>query len=129
MDDACRGCGNDIVHDLRESKTRYMFADLEARFRSKQHGRCIKIGAVAGVVALFIMVALMFTSMGSNSEPDRPVSAAVQRAHDRAENESLKRWVVLVAGVTGSVAAATMGAATAVLARRRKFPYLDEYDG
>lgn len=129
MDDCCRNCGNEIVHDLRESRTRYMFRDLEARWQSKQHGRFIKAGAIAGVITLVLMIALMSTCMNSQPQPDRSrVSVATQRVRDRADARTTWGWMKIVGGVTFCVAFGVMTGATAIFGRRRRFPYVDEYE-
>lgn len=50
----CDACGNEVVQDLRSSTARKMLYETEARWMRARQARCVAGGAVLGVVLYFL---------------------------------------------------------------------------
>ncbi len=97
-DTTCGGCGNIVVQDLRSANARRMLYDVESRWQRARHGTFVAISAAVGVV-LWIGLAILDSDLG-----------------------------LLRPAIALSVAVGITIAFEATLGKRRKFPYLDDYE-
>jgi uncharacterized membrane protein YvbJ len=100
-DERCQRCDNELVQDLRASRTHHYLRDVETRWRARRHARFLAIAAAAGVV-VNVLVLVLFTSHRTSSAR------------------------LLISGFV--VAILVDGALEATIGRRRLFPYLDDVE-
>ena len=55
QNDECRGCGVDIVLDIREARTRELLRDIEMRLENKRSDRIRMFSVLAGMAIIFSM--------------------------------------------------------------------------
>ena len=56
----CRGCGQDVVHDIRERRTRDFLRDVEMRLERKRADRIRMISVVIGLAIIFALMTQSF---------------------------------------------------------------------
>jgi hypothetical protein len=103
----CRGCGQDVVHDIRERRTRDFLRDVEMRIERK---RADRIRMVSVVIALAIIFSLLTTEFWWEL---RRATIGLPMLFDQ--------WIY-----AGLIAAGLMKLAENHYADKKRFPFLAE---
>jgi len=125
VDASCQACGNDVVQDLRERRARDYLHELESRSQRRKHARYISAGAIAGIL-VFVASWILIGWIASNHPTGASVRVPLRGGSVAVNDGNAPFFAAALAGLGALAATTTVLELTR--GRRRRFPYLDEYD-